>query len=87
MFMFDTQVGLFSWYLGLMGWKWDHLLNDTQAMAIVVVAATWSRISYNYLFFLTFTLVDLNKVFIQIIISILAFILQIFLQKKVLIIM
>lgn len=52
MFMFDTQVGLFSWYLGLMGWKWDHLLNDTQAMAIVVVAATWSRISYNYLFFL-----------------------------------
>ena len=52
MFLFDTQTGLISWYLGFLGYDWNHLLNDTEAMGLVVVASTWSRVSYNFLFFL-----------------------------------
>ncbi len=52
MFMFSTRVGVVSWYLGLLGYDWNHVLNDTQAMGLVVVASSWGRISYNFLFFL-----------------------------------
>ena len=52
MFLFDTQTGLISWYLGLLGYDWNHLLNETEAMGLVIVASTWSRVSYNFLFFL-----------------------------------
>ena len=35
-----------------MGFKWNHLLNGTHAMTLVVMAAVWKQISYNFLFFL-----------------------------------
>jgi sn-glycerol 3-phosphate transport system permease protein len=31
---------------------WNHQLNGNQAMILVVIAATWKQISYNFLFFL-----------------------------------
>ena len=52
LFMFNTRVGLVSWYLGLLGYEWNHVLNANEAMALVVVASSWGRISYNFLFFL-----------------------------------
>lgn len=52
MFMFNPNVGLVSWYLGVLGYDWNHVLNGTEAMALVVVAASWKQISYNFLFFL-----------------------------------
>ena len=52
LFMFNTRVGLVSWYLGLLGYDWNHVLNGGEAMALVVVASSWGRISYNFLFFL-----------------------------------
>jgi len=52
MFMFNTRVGVVSWYLGQFGYDWNHVLNDAEAMGLVVVASTWGRISYNFLFFL-----------------------------------
>jgi len=52
MFLFDTRTGLISWYLGLLGYDWNHLLNQNEAMGLVVAVSTWSRVSYNFLFFL-----------------------------------
>ena len=52
LFMFNTRVGLVSWYLGLLGYDWNHVLNGEEAMGLVVVASSWGRISYNFLFFL-----------------------------------
>ena len=51
LFMFNTRVGIVSWYLGQFGYDWNHVLNETQAMGLVVVASAWGRISYNFLFF------------------------------------
>ncbi|MFU8862568.1 MAG: sn-glycerol-3-phosphate ABC transporter permease UgpA [Rhodobacterales bacterium] len=52
MFMFNTRVGVVSWYLGLLGYNWNHVLNEAEAMGLVVAASSWGRISYNFLFFL-----------------------------------
>ncbi len=52
LFMFNTRVGVVSWYLGILGYDWNHVLNDGEAMGLVVVASSWGRISYNFLFFL-----------------------------------
>jgi sn-glycerol 3-phosphate transport system permease protein len=51
LFMFNTRVGVVAWYLGQLGYDWNHVLNETQAMGLVVVASAWGRISYNFLFF------------------------------------
>ena len=51
LFMFNTRVGVVAWYLGLLGYDWNHVLNDGEAMGLVVVASSWGRISYNFLFF------------------------------------
>ena len=52
MFMFNGRIGFISWYLGLLGYDWNHALNSGEAMSLVVVASTWGRVSYNFLFFL-----------------------------------
>ena len=52
LFMFNTRVGVVSWYLGNLGYDWNHVLNEGEAMGLVVVASSWGRISYNFLFFL-----------------------------------
>ena len=52
MFMFNTRIGVVSWYLGQLGYDWNHVLNGSEAMGLVVVASAWGRISYNFLFFL-----------------------------------
>lgn len=51
LFMFNTRVGVVSWYLGQLGYDWNHVLNGPEAMGLVVVASAWGRISYNFLFF------------------------------------
>jgi sn-glycerol 3-phosphate transport system permease protein len=52
LFMFNTRVGVVTWYLGQLGYDWNHVLNEGEAMGLVVVASAWGRISYNFLFFL-----------------------------------
>jgi sn-glycerol 3-phosphate transport system permease protein len=51
LFMFNTRVGVVSWYLGQLGYDWNHVLNEAEAMGLVVVASGWGRVSYNFLFF------------------------------------
>ena len=52
LFMFAPSVGIVSYALRAMGFDWNHLLNGTHAMALIVMAAVWKQISYNFLFFL-----------------------------------
>lgn len=52
LFMFNTRVGVVTWYLGMLGYDWNHVLNGEEAMGLVVIASAWGRISYNFLFFL-----------------------------------
>jgi sn-glycerol 3-phosphate transport system permease protein len=51
-FMFAPSVGVVSYGLSRLGVNWNHLLDGTQAMTLVVLAAVWNQISYNFLFFL-----------------------------------
>ena len=51
-FLMNPQIGVATWWLGRIGIEWNHLINANQAMILVVVAACWNQISYNFLFFL-----------------------------------
>jgi sn-glycerol 3-phosphate transport system permease protein len=51
-FMFHPTIGIIAWLLRGVGVTWNHYLDGTQAMILVIVAATWKQISYNFLFFL-----------------------------------
>lgn len=52
LFMFSPSIGIVAYWLGLLGLDWNHLVNGTHAMALVVGAAVWKQLSYNFLFFL-----------------------------------
>ncbi|KZM40331.1 glycerol-3-phosphate transporter permease [Marinomonas sp. SBI22] len=50
--LFDPAQGPIALWLEYMGIEWDHFVNGGDAMVLVVIAATWKQISYNFLFFL-----------------------------------
>ncbi|WP_382161289.1 sn-glycerol-3-phosphate ABC transporter permease UgpA [Hydrogenophaga sp. ANAO-22] len=50
--MFASPYGVIAYALREMGFHWDHVLNGDHAMALIVMAAVWKQISYNFLFFL-----------------------------------
>ena len=52
LFMFAPSIGIVSYVLRQNGFAWDSLLNSNHAMALIVMAAVWKQISYNFLFFL-----------------------------------
>ena len=52
LFMFNGNIGLASYYLKALGYDWNHTLQGDQAMFLVILASSWGRISYNFLFFL-----------------------------------
>ena len=51
-FMFHPSLGTLARPLRAFGFDWKPLLNGNHAMALVVMAAVWKQISYNFLFFL-----------------------------------
>ncbi|OYR17026.1 sn-glycerol-3-phosphate ABC transporter permease UgpA [Brucella grignonensis] len=51
LFMFNPAMGTLAYMLRSAGFAWDPLLNGNQAMAMIVGAAAWKQISYNFLFF------------------------------------
>jgi sn-glycerol 3-phosphate transport system permease protein len=52
LFMFNPTVGIIAYLLRGIGYTWNHQLNGTQALVLVILAAAWKQISYNFLFFL-----------------------------------
>ncbi|WP_029009152.1 sn-glycerol-3-phosphate ABC transporter permease UgpA [Azospirillum halopraeferens] len=51
LFLFSPAMGTLAIWLRRAGVPWDPLLNGDQAMLLVVVAASWKQVSYNFLFF------------------------------------
>jgi sn-glycerol 3-phosphate transport system permease protein len=52
MFLFNPSIGVIAYWLRWAGVDWNYLLNGRQAMSLVILAAAWKQISYNFLFFL-----------------------------------
>jgi sn-glycerol 3-phosphate transport system permease protein len=50
--LFDPAQGPVALWLEYMGIEWNHYVDGGDAMILVVIAATWKQISYNFLFFL-----------------------------------
>ncbi|AHD03450.1 sn-glycerol-3-phosphate ABC transporter permease UgpA [Leisingera methylohalidivorans] len=51
-FMFNPTLGIFPYFLEFAGITWNHYLNGTQAMVLVILAAAWKQVAYNFLFYL-----------------------------------
>ncbi len=50
-FMFNPTIGILPYLLRALGVDWNHRVDGTDAMLLVVMAASWKQISYNFLFF------------------------------------
>lgn len=51
-FMFNPNIGILPYMLRGLGIAWNHRVDGTHAMVLVVLAASWKQISYCFLFFL-----------------------------------
>ena len=52
LFLFNPTLGIVAHWLQGLGVPWNPLLDGTHALIMVVIAAVWKQISYNFLFFL-----------------------------------
>jgi sn-glycerol 3-phosphate transport system permease protein len=52
LFLFHPQIGLLGRFLNGIGIPWDYKVNGGQAMLLVIIAAAWKQVSYNFIFFL-----------------------------------
>jgi sn-glycerol 3-phosphate transport system permease protein len=52
LFLFAPSIGIATYALRKLGIQWDWLLQGDQALLLIVIAATWKQVSYNFLFFL-----------------------------------
>ncbi len=51
-FMLNPSLGILAHGLRAMGVDWNPLLDGNQAALLIILAAAWKQISYNFLFFL-----------------------------------
>src|SRR5947199_8132113 len=51
-FLFNPTLGIVAHWLANAGIEWHYLLDGDQALLLVVIAAVWKQVSYNFLFFL-----------------------------------
>jgi sn-glycerol 3-phosphate transport system permease protein len=51
-FLFNPTIGEVSAMLRFLGIDWNFIVNGNQAMILVVIAACWNQLSYNFVFFL-----------------------------------
>ena len=52
LFLFNPSFGIVGSALRHIGIDWNYLLNGRQALLLVILAAAWKQIGYNFLFFL-----------------------------------
>jgi sn-glycerol 3-phosphate transport system permease protein len=51
-FLFNPSVGIVAWLLQGIGIEFNFVSNGNQAFLLIVIAAVWNQLSYNFLFFL-----------------------------------
>ncbi len=52
MFLFDPTLGIVAYFLQFAGVDWNHRMDGSHAMMLIILAASWKQISYNFLFFI-----------------------------------
>lgn len=52
MFIFNPTLGVLSYVMRMFGIDWNYLVDADQALALLVIAAVWKQVSYNFIFFL-----------------------------------
>ena len=52
LFVLHPTIGVLGRALRDLGIPWDYKISGAQAMALVILAAAWKQVSYNFLFFL-----------------------------------
>ena len=52
LFIFHPTIGLVGRTLIRAGIPWDYTLNGAHALLLVILAAAWKQVSYNFIFFL-----------------------------------
>jgi sn-glycerol 3-phosphate transport system permease protein len=52
LFLFNPTLGVVAYWLKQRGVDWNYLVYDGQALLLVIMAAVWKQVSYNFLFFL-----------------------------------
>ncbi|MBP3437901.1 MAG: sn-glycerol-3-phosphate ABC transporter permease UgpA [Sutterella sp.] len=52
MFIFNPTLGVLAYAMKGFGISWNYLVNADQALILLVVAAVWKQVSYNFIFFL-----------------------------------
>ncbi len=52
LFVFHPSIGIVGRLLVRMGLHWDFSLNGAHAVILVILAAAWKQVSYNFIFFL-----------------------------------
>ena len=50
--LFNPTIGVVSYALRQVGYSWNNFLSGTDAMILIIAAAAWKQVSYNFLFFL-----------------------------------
>ena len=51
-FMFNPSIGILTYMLDMIGIDWNHRASGGQAMLLIIIAAAWKQIAYNFIFFL-----------------------------------
>src|SRR6266545_6082278 len=52
LFLFNPTLGIVAYWLRNLSIPWDPLLDGTDALILITIAAVWKQVSYNFLFFL-----------------------------------
>ena len=52
LFLLNPTLGILTHLMRALGYEWNYLLNPRQALVLIVIAAVWKQISYNFRFFL-----------------------------------
>ena len=48
----QPTLGVLSYALRQFGFEWNYMVNADHALALIVIAAVWKQVSYNFIFFL-----------------------------------
>jgi len=51
-FIFNPAIGIVPYVLDMVGYDWNHRSSSRDAMILIVIAAAWKQVSYNFIFFL-----------------------------------
>lgn len=52
MFIFNPTLGVLAYVMKSFGVDWNYLVDADQALLLLVIAAVWKQVSYNFIFFL-----------------------------------